>query len=71
MSSRARPFSALEQLQARRIAELEDALRQFANPQHWGVTRDLGEPVCTWIGTYRKSPVEVAREALGAAVVEE
>jgi hypothetical protein len=48
----------------RRKDKLRDALEDFANPQHWGITRDMGEPVPTWIGTYRQSPVDLARDAL-------
>ena len=47
-----------------RERRLRDALEAFANPQHWGVTRDMGQPVPTWIGTYRQSPVEFAQQAL-------
>ncbi len=43
---------------------LRDALEHYANPQHWGITRDGNEPVPTWIGTYRKPPTDLAREAL-------
>jgi hypothetical protein len=43
---------------------LREALEAFANPQHWGITRDGNEPVPTWIGTYRQPPTNLAREAL-------
>jgi len=43
---------------------LRDALDDFANPQHWAVTRDLQEEVPVWSGTYRKHPTEIARAAL-------
>jgi hypothetical protein len=44
---------------------LRDALEVFANPQHWGMTRDYGpERVPVWIGTYRTSPAGFARAAL-------
>lgn len=64
-------WSALEQLQARRITELEAALRQYANPQHWGISRDdLNHRVVSWIGPGAEKagmpdPMQIARDALG------
>jgi hypothetical protein len=44
---------------------LREALEQFANPQHWGMTHDYSrERVPVWIGTYRLAPTEFARTAL-------
>jgi hypothetical protein len=69
----ASPFSALEQLQHRRIVELEAALRVYANPQHWGISRDeLNHRVVSWIGPGAEKAgmpdaMQVAREALGDA----
>lgn len=61
------PHGAAVQLERLQVENqrLREALEAFANPQHWGVTRDLGQPVPTWIGTYRQSPVDFARSALG------
>lgn len=64
-------FSVLERLQAQRIAELEDALRQYANPQHWGISRDdLNHRVISWIGPGAEKAgmpdaMQIAREVLG------
>lgn len=55
---------ALVELYLAEIERLRIALEAFANPQHWGVTRDAGQPIPVWIGTYRQSPVDLAREAL-------
>jgi hypothetical protein len=66
-------FSTLERLQAQRIGLLEAALRQYANPQHWGISRDdLDHRVVSWIGPGAEKAglpdaMQVAREALGDA----
>jgi hypothetical protein len=54
-----------------RVAELEAALAEYANPQHWGIDRtDFQYPKCVWIGPGADQRVpnapEVARAALAA-----
>jgi hypothetical protein len=52
---------------------LRDALREYANPQHWGISRDdLDHRVVSWIGPGAEKAgmpdaMQVAREALGDA----
>lgn len=53
------PFSALEQLQARRIADLEDALSKIAAPKRPDGTYNLGREACE----------RIAKEALGVHAV--
>lgn len=70
-ASSAAKFSALEQLQARRITELENALRQYADPRHWGISRDdLNHRVVSWIGPGAEKnglpdAMQIAKGALG------
>jgi hypothetical protein len=64
-------FSALEQLQKWRIEQLEAALRVYANPQHWALSRDdLNHKVVAWIGPGADrgglpDAMQTARDALG------
>lgn len=47
-----------------RIKMLEEALRDFANIQHWAVSKRFVTPEHVWIGSVHKHPSEIAREAL-------
>lgn len=48
------------------IDRLRAALEDFANVQHWAVSRRFATPEHVWIGTVEKHPSRVAREALDA-----
>jgi hypothetical protein len=54
----------------RRLIEAYDAhraaLEDFANPQHWAVSRRFSTPEHIWIGTVEKHPAKLAQEALDA-----
>lgn len=69
--ARAARFDLLEPIEAFQVLEAENArlrevFQDFADPRNWAVERQFAEPRHVWIGSLRKHPSEIAKEALAS-----